>query len=146
MSQLKITRVSDSHELCWGLFLLDDNGNELLRSLEAANKQDAASMAETLKLEGADAPVSEDGKEDTGRPTWIILKTGQGWAVRFSPLTIVTFDLFLKLEAAARAAEGSCGGHRKGQGVLGRCRYCLGTAGGQTGVGTGHDQDRQRAL
>ncbi|MYB88682.1 MAG: hypothetical protein F4X93_01800 [Proteobacteria bacterium] len=101
MSQLKITKVSVSDDLCWGLLLLDDDGNGLLRSLKGVNKFDAASIAETLKLEGAKAPVSEDGKEEVDRPTWIILKTDQGWAVRFSLVAVTAFDLFLKPEAVA---------------------------------------------
>lgn len=101
MSLLKVTKVPGSGELCWGLLLLDDDGNGLLRSLKGASRHDVVSMAETLKLEGPKAPVSEDGKEDADRPTWIIMKTDQGWAVRFSPVAVTAFDLFLKPEAAA---------------------------------------------
>ena len=101
MSLLRIAKVSNLGERCWGVMLLDDQGNGLLRSLEGASKHDAASIAESLKFEGAEAPVSEEGKEEADRPTWIIEKTAQGWTVRFTPVAVTSFDLFLKPEAAA---------------------------------------------
>ena len=101
MSLLKVTKLSDQGELCWGVVLLDDEGNGLLRSLKGASKHDAGLMAESLKFEGAEAPISENGNQQADQPTWIIEKTAQGWTVRFTPVAETSFDLFLKPEAAA---------------------------------------------
>lgn len=101
MSQLKITKLSVSGELCWGLSLFDDKGNELLRSLKGVSKHDVASMAETLKFEGAKAPLSENWKEEADRPTWIIKKTDLGWTVHFTSVVVTSFSLVFKPEATA---------------------------------------------
>ncbi len=101
MSLLKITKVSDAGERCWGAVLLNDEEKVLLRSSKGVSKRDVVSMAKTLKFEGPGAPVSEDGEADPGRPTWVIEKTDQGWAVRFTPVAATSFDLLLKAEAAA---------------------------------------------
>ena len=101
MSLLKIAKVLDQGDLCWGVVLVDDEGNGLLRSLKGVSKNDAASMAESLKSEGAEAPVSEVEKQQPDQPTWIIEKTAQGWSDRFTPVAVTSFDLFLKQEAAA---------------------------------------------
>ena len=99
MSLLKIMKVSEAGERCWGVVLLDDDGSPLLRNLKGVSKRDVASMAKILKFEGPGARVSEDGKEEPGRPTWIIEKTAEGWAVRFTPVEATSFDLLLKPEA-----------------------------------------------
>ena len=101
MSLLKITKVSDAGERCWGVVLLDDGENPVLRSAKGVSKGDVTSMAKTLKFEGPGAPVSEAGKADPVQPTWVIEKTDQGWAVRFTPVASTYFDLLLKPEAAA---------------------------------------------
>ena len=101
MSQLQITKVLDQGDLCWGVVVVDDGGNGLLRSLKGVNKYDAASIAERLKSDGAEAPVSEVGKEQADQPMWIIEKTAHGWSVRFTPVDVTSFDLLLKPEAAA---------------------------------------------
>ena len=99
MSLLKIMKVSEAGELCWGVELLNDDGSLLLRSLKGVSKRDVASMAKILKFEGPGASVSEDGKEETDQPTWIIEKTRKGWTVRFTPVKATSFDLPLKREA-----------------------------------------------
>ena len=101
MSLLQIKKVLGHGDLSWGVVLIDDGGNGLLRSLKGVKKHDAESMAERLKTEGAKAPVSEIGMEQARQPTWIIEKSAQGWLVRFTPVTETLFDLFLKPEAAA---------------------------------------------
>lgn len=101
MSQLKITKVSDSGELCWGLVLLDDQGNGLLRSLKGSTKHETESMAKKLKFEGADAPVSEVGEQQPDQPMWIIEKSAQGWTARFTLVAETSFGLLLKPEATA---------------------------------------------
>ena len=105
MSLLKITKVSDQEDLGWGVVLVGKEGSALLRSLKGASKNEAASMAASLKSEGAEAPVSEIEKQKPDQPAWIIEKTANGWAVRFTPVTVTSFDLFLKPESATESPK-----------------------------------------
>ena len=97
MSLLKITKVSEADERCWGVELLDDS-DPLLRSRNGVSKDEVMSMAKTLKSEGPGAPLSEDGKEQAGQAAWVIEKTDAGWAFRFTPVATTVFDLLLKTE------------------------------------------------
>ena len=98
---LQIKKVLKQGDHGWGVVLVDDSGNELLRSIKGVDKYDAESIAVTLKSEGAEAPVSETGKEQADKPMWVIEKTAQGWSVRFTSVAVTSFDLLLKPEAAA---------------------------------------------
>ena len=101
MSLLKITKVSNAGELCWGVVLQNDDENLILRSAKGVRKGEVTSMAKALRFEGPEAPVSEVGKEDAVGPMWIVEKTDEGWAVRFTPVSATLFDLLLKPEEAA---------------------------------------------
>ena len=105
MSLLKITKVSDAGERCWGVVLLDDEGKALLRSSNGVGKRDAALMAKTLKFEGPKGSVSEVGKEDSGQPCWVIEKTARGWVASFTLIKETSFDLLLKPEAIAESPK-----------------------------------------
>ena len=98
MSLLKIRKMSEAGERCWGVELLDEAG-ALLRSQEGVSKGEVTSMAKTLKFEGPGAPVLEDGKVQPGQAAWVIEKARGGWAVRFTPVAATSFDLLLKPEA-----------------------------------------------
>ena len=98
MSLLKIRKVSEAGERCWGVELLDEAG-ALLRSQEGVSRGEVMSVAETLKSEGPGAPVLEDSKVQPGQAAWVIEKAGGGWAVRFTPVAVTSFELLLKLEA-----------------------------------------------
>lgn len=106
---MNITKVSDAGEQVWGVVLLDEEGNAILRSLKGVRKGEVMAMAKALKFEGAGAPVSVENKPGDGHgPVWIIEKTDQGWAVRFTEVAATSFDLLLKAEDAAgppKAAE-----------------------------------------
>ena len=107
MSLLKIRKVSEAGERCWGVELLDEAG-ALLRSQEGVSSGEVMSVAETLKSEGPGAPVLEDSKVQPGQAAWVIEKAGGGWAVRFTPVVVTSFELLLKLEAGGeppKAAE-----------------------------------------
>ena len=97
MSLLKIRKVSEAGERCWGVELLDDAG-ALLRSREGVSKGEVTSMARTLKFEGPGAPVLEDDKVQPGQAAWVIEKARSGWTVRFTPVPATSFDLLLKPE------------------------------------------------
>ncbi|MCY4058616.1 MAG: hypothetical protein OXG44_11505 [Gammaproteobacteria bacterium] len=97
MSLLKIRKVSEAGEHCWGVELLDETG-PLLRSREGASKDDVTSIATTLKSEGPAAPLLEDDKVQPGQAAWVIAKARGGWVVRFTPLPATSFDLLLKPE------------------------------------------------
>lgn len=99
MSLLKIRRVSESEERCWGVELLDDAG-PLLRSREGAGQGDVMSIATTLKSEGPTAPLLEDDKVQPGQAAWVIAKARGGCVVRFTPVAATSFDLLLKPETA----------------------------------------------
>ena len=101
MSQLKIAKVLDAGELCWGVVLLDDYGNPVLRSVKGVNKRDVTVMVKRLKFEGPGAAVSEERDRHVDQPTWIIEKTPEGWAVWFTPVAESIFDLLLKPEATS---------------------------------------------
>ena len=118
MSLLKITKVSGHGDLCWGVVLFDDEGKGLLRSVKGVGKVDAARMAETLKSEGAGAPVVEIGKEESGHAAWIVEKTPQGWSVSFNLVAGTTFDLLLKPEAGAEPPKVALE-------AVGRVKECL---------------------
>ena len=100
MSLLKIKKVSEAGDRCWGVELLDDAG-ALLRSQEGVSKGEVTSMAQTLKSEGPGAPLLEDGKVQPGQAAWVIEKARGRWAVRFTPVTATPFDLLLKPEKDA---------------------------------------------
>ena len=107
MSLLKIRKVSEAGERCWGVELLDEAGT-LLRSQEGVSSGEVMSVAETLTFEGPGAPVLEDGKVQPGQAAWVIEKARGGWAVRFTPVVVTSFELLLKLEAGGeppKAAE-----------------------------------------
>ena len=95
---MKIRKVSEAGERCWGVELLDEAG-ALLRSQEGVSRGEVMSVAETLKSEGPGAPVLEDSKVQPGQAAWVIEKAGGGWAVRFTPVAVTSFELLLKLEA-----------------------------------------------
>ena len=97
MSLLRIRRVSESEERCWGVELLDD-ARPLLRSREGASQGDVMSIATTLKSEGPAAPLLEDDKVQPGQAAWVIAKARGGWVVRFTPVPTTSFDLLLKPE------------------------------------------------
>lgn len=101
MSLLQIKKVLKQGDHSWGVVLVDDGGNELLRSIKGVDKYDAESIAVMLKSEGAEAPVSETGKEQAGKPMWVIEKTANGWSVSLTSVAVTSFDLLLKPEAAA---------------------------------------------
>ena len=104
MSLLKIRKVSETGERCWGVELLDDAG-ALLRGREGVSKGDVTSMAKTLKAEGPGAPVLEDDKVQPGQAAWVIEKARGGWAVRFTPVAATSFDLLLKPEAGGESPK-----------------------------------------
>ncbi len=97
MSLLKIRKVSEAGERCWGVELLGEVG-PLLRSQEGVSTDEVMSVAESLKSEGPGAPVLEDSKVQPGEAAWVIEKAGGGWAVRFTPITVTSFHLLLKLD------------------------------------------------
>ena len=100
MSLLNITKVSDTGEQCWGVVLLDNNGATLLRSEKGVRKGEITSIAKALKFEGPGAPIT---MEDLGKPedpAWVLVKTDQGWQVRFTRVEVTAFDLNLKPEEA----------------------------------------------
>ena len=121
MSLLKIRRVSESEERCWGVELLDDAG-PLLRSREGAGQGDVMSIATTLKSEGPAAPLLEDDKVQPGQAAWVIAKARGGWVVRFTPVAATSFDLLLKPETRRRPPQGGGGGNGTGQEVPQRRR------------------------
>ena len=98
MSLLKIRKVSEAEERCWGVVLLDEAG-ALLRSREGVSKGDVTSMATTLKSEGPGAPLLEDGDVKPGQAAWVIEKVRGGWTVRFTSVASTSFDLLQKPEA-----------------------------------------------
>lgn len=106
MSQLKITKVSEADERCWGVELLDDS-DLLLRSRMGVSKGEVMLMANTLKSKGPEAPLSEDGKEQADQAAWIIEKTRGGLIVRFTLVTTTEFELLLKLEIDAELPKGA---------------------------------------
>ncbi len=107
MSQLKISKVSETGEGCWGVELLGDGG-ALLRSQEGVSRDEVMSVAESLKSEGPGAPVLEPSKVRPGEAAWVIEKARGGWAVRFTPVKETSFELLLKLDGGGdppKAAE-----------------------------------------
>ena len=97
MSLLNITKVSDEGERCWGVELLGEVG-VLLRSQEGVSGVEVVSIAESLRTEGPKAPLLEDNKVQPGEAAWVIEKARGGWAVRFTPVTVTSFQLLLKLD------------------------------------------------
>ena len=136
MSLLKIRKVSEAGERCWGVELLDEAG-ALLRSQEGVSRGEVMSVVETLKSEGPGAPVLEDSKVQPGQAAWVIEKAGGGWAVRFTPVAVTSFELLLKLEAGGEPPKGGGGGDRTGQEVPRRRGDRMGPA--------HYDHDRRRA-
>lgn len=104
MSLLKIRRVSETGERCWGVELLDDAG-ALLRSREGASQGDVTFIATTLKSEGPAAPLSEDDKVQPGQAAWVIAKARGAWVVRFTPVPAISFDLLLKPETGGESLK-----------------------------------------
>ena len=102
MSLLNITKVSNDGEQCWGIVLLDEDNMPILRSEKGVRKGEVNSVAKALKFQGPGAPVLVDEKAEISvGPTWVIEKTGRGWLVRFTPVTLTSFDLLLKPEDTA---------------------------------------------
>ena len=102
MSMLNITKVSNAGEQCWGIVLLDEDNVPILRSEKGVRKGEVTSIAKTLKFEGPGAPVVVEEKAgESDGPAWVIEKTDQGWVVRFTLVTMTSFDLLLKPEDAA---------------------------------------------
>ena len=97
MAILNITKVCDEPERCWGVELLDDVG-ALLRSQNGVSGAEAMSIAGILRSEGPKAPLVEDSKVQPGEVAWVIEKARGGWAVRFTPVTVTSFQLLLKLD------------------------------------------------
>ena len=52
MSLLKITKVLDAGEKCWGVELLDETGATLLKSQRGARKDEITSIAKVLQGNG----------------------------------------------------------------------------------------------
>ena len=98
MSLLSIVKVSEAGERCWGVELLGEE-SALLRSQQGVSGGDVMSVAETLRSEGPGAPVLEDDKVQPGEAAWVFEKARGGWAVRFTPVTVTSFELLLKLGA-----------------------------------------------
>lgn len=73
MSQLKISKVSEAGERCWGVELLGEGGT-LLRSREGVSSAEALALAASLKSEGPGAPVVEVDKVQPGEAAWVIEK------------------------------------------------------------------------
>ena len=73
MSQLKISKVSEAGERCWGVELFGEGG-ALLRSQEGVSRDEVISVAESLKSEGPGAPVVEASKVQPGEAAWVIEK------------------------------------------------------------------------
>lgn len=109
MSLLKITKVSNEGEQCWGILLLDEDNMPVLRSEKGVRKGEVISVAKALKFEGPGGPVLVDEKaENSGGAMWVIEKMDRGWLVRFTPVALTSFNLILKPEDAAgptKAAE-----------------------------------------
>ena len=103
MSVLRIRKVSQAAERCWGVELHGDVG-PVLRSQEGVSRSRVTSVAETLKSEGPAAPVLDDSKVQPGEAAWVIEKARGGWAVRFTPLA-ATFDLLLKPDVGGEPSK-----------------------------------------
>jgi hypothetical protein len=97
MSQLKISKVAEAGERCWGVELLGEGG-ALLRSRKGVSSTEALAAAGSLKSEGPGAPVVEADKVQPGEAAWVIEKARGGWAVRFTPVKETSFQLLLKLD------------------------------------------------
>lgn len=102
MSLLNITKVSSTGERCWGIVLLDERDEPILRSEKGVRKGEVTSIAKVLKFEGSTAPVVVVEKPTTSNGlAWIIEKTAGGWTARLTGVAATSFDLLLKQEDAA---------------------------------------------
>ena len=102
MSMLTITKVANTGEQCWGIVLSNEDNVSILRSEKGVRKGEVTSIAKTLKFEGPGAPVAVEEKAgESDGPAWVIEKTDRGWVVRFTLVTMTSFDLLLKPEDAA---------------------------------------------
>ena len=104
MSELKIRKVSEVGERCWGVELLSEVG-VLLRSQEGVGAVEVMSVAEILKSEGPAAPVLEDSKVQLGEAAWVIEKARGSWSVRFTPVAETSFELLVKLDAEGEPSK-----------------------------------------
>ena len=103
MSQLKISKVSEAGERCWGVALLCEN-SAILQSQKGVSRAEVRSVAESLKSEGPRTPLLEPSKAQPGEAAWVIEKARGGWAVRFTPVTETSFQL-LKLDRGGEPSK-----------------------------------------
>lgn len=100
MSLLRITEIAQVGELRWGITLIDDTGEPILRTINPLAKGVALSAAKVLKHKGPDAPLLEKRPARPGAPAWVAEKTDLGWLVTFTLVSETPFDLLLKPEDA----------------------------------------------
>lgn len=100
MSLLRIKEVAQASELRWGVSLIDDTGEPILRSTDPLAKGVAHSTAKVLRHKGWDAPILAEGSARPDRPAWVAEKTDLGWLVRFTLVKETAFELVLKPEDA----------------------------------------------
>ena len=110
MSLLKITKVSDAGEKCWGVELLDETGATLLKSQRGARKDEITSIAKALKFEGPQSPIVVDGVGKAEEPAWVLEKVDEGWLLRFTPVESTAFDLVVKPGESPTEAEAAVKG------------------------------------
>ncbi|MCY3614860.1 MAG: hypothetical protein OXH03_07175 [Bacteroidetes bacterium] len=71
---LEIRKAETKGELCWSVFLIDDEGNVILQSTELMAKGVAVSAAKSVKHEGYDAPFIKDATAHPSKPVWRIVE------------------------------------------------------------------------
>lgn len=108
MPAIEITDTEQTGEIRWGITLIDDQGDAILRNTVPLAPGVASSTAKTLIHKGAVGPTLEDAPEDHHTPAWFIEKADDSWWARFTLVPETSFDLLLKPEDAQgdpKAAE-----------------------------------------
>ena len=98
MPTLEITDTEQTGEVRWGITLIDDQGDAILRNTTPLAPGVANSTAKTLIHKGAESPTLDEAPEDHDAPAWFFEKVDDSWLARFTLIPETSFDLFLKPE------------------------------------------------
>ena len=99
MSTIEIRETEKVGEQRWGILLIDETDNSILRNVNPLASGVALSAAKAIKNKGPDAVILTGQADKTNRPAWIVEdQTADGWLVKFTLVEHTLFVLHAKFE------------------------------------------------
>lgn len=95
MTAIKIYDTKHTGELRWGIAVVGEKEEPILRSDRSLGKGAALANAKSILHEGSAAPFWTKGEDgDSDKPAWIVdEKTDDGWLIEFTPIQDTKFIL-----------------------------------------------------